>query len=64
MAEYRCAACGGTFEEAWTDEEANAEARDVFGMDHEQDPTMALVCDDCYKAMIAAYPPTKAGSAI
>jgi hypothetical protein len=54
---YTCEACGGTFTEGWTDAAANAEARAVFGVDHEQDPTMAVVCDDCYRLMTAAIPP-------
>jgi hypothetical protein len=58
MAEkYTCAACGGTFSKGWSEEEALAESRDVFGVDPAQDPTMAVVCDDCYKAMTAVIPP-------
>ena len=54
---YTCAACGGTFEEAWTDEEAAVEYQEVFG--HLATSSMAVVCDDCYNAMVKAYPPTQ-----
>jgi len=58
MAEtYICAACGGTFATKWSDEEAAAESREVFGVDPDTDPTMAIVCDDCYKAITTAFPP-------
>lgn len=58
MAEtFTCASCGWTFETSWSDEEACAESRDAFGVDIHQDPTMAVVCDDCYKAMTTAIPP-------
>jgi DNA-directed RNA polymerase subunit RPC12/RpoP len=55
---YTCAACGQTFNNGWTDADAEREAKQVFGVSgarHRSD--MAVVCDDCYKAMIAAYPP-------
>lgn len=48
---YTCAACGGTFIDGRSHEEAAAESREVFGADPDQDPTIAVVCDDCYKAM-------------
>lgn len=54
---YTCAACGGTFETAWSDEEAAAESREAFGVDPAQDPTMAIACDSCYKALTTAIPP-------
>jgi len=47
---YKCAACGGVFEKAWTDEEALAETADVFGSDALAEPLEA-VCDDCFEAM-------------
>jgi len=51
---YRCAACGGVFNEGWLDEEARAEALALFGKDG-HDPSMVKVCDDCFRAMDAAY---------
>ncbi len=57
MAEtYTCAACGGTFDKEWSDEEAFAESRETFGVDITHDPTMAVLCDDCYQALATAMP--------
>lgn len=49
---YTCAACHGVFREGWSEEEARAEAAKRFGR---YVPSMAKVCDDCYKAMQARY---------
>lgn len=44
---YTCAACRGTFEKGWTDDEALAEAHADFGADFT--PTEdEIVCDNCY----------------
>ena len=52
MAEtFTCAGCGGLFEKEWSDQAAAAESRDTFGIDPNHDPTMAVICDDCYKAV-------------
>lgn len=48
---YTCAHCGGTFRHGWSDDEAKAEARDVFGVDPDEDRTMAIICDDCYREL-------------
>jgi hypothetical protein len=53
---FTCAECGGTFEKAWSDEEARAEADENFG-DELVDPV--VVCDDCYQEMVAWKPPTE-----
>ena len=46
---YKCANCGETFEEAWSDEEAKKEAADLFpGVPQ---ACMEVVCDDCWKKM-------------
>jgi len=55
--EYKCAACGETYEyvrdETWNDESATTEYRNTFGM--EPNPKLdAVVCDDCYNAMLKA----------
>lgn len=50
---YVCEDCGGTFEYGWSDEEAHEEAVENFGRDGHA-PDMALVCDDCYNAIIKA----------
>lgn len=49
-ATYVCAVCGETCRTIRPEAEANAEARDLFGVPHAStDPTMAIVCDDCWK---------------
>lgn len=55
---YRCEGCGNTFENDWTEEEANAEAMDNFGVSEaSKDPNMAIVCDDCYEALMSHMAP-------
>lgn len=65
---FTCDCCGRTFpyDPDWSEEDVNAEARENFGVDITQDPTMATVCDDCYLAMTTLVPPkewTKAQAA-
>lgn len=43
---YECAACLGTFEKGWTDDEAQAESMEKFGY---VDESFAVICDDCFK---------------
>ena len=43
---YHCAICGGVFAFAWSDEEAQAEARSK-GIDPNDD--CVVVCEDCYQ---------------
>lgn len=45
---YKCDACGGVFEYAWTEEEAEAELAETFDVPKEE---CGIVCDDCYKRM-------------
>jgi hypothetical protein len=46
---FTCANCGETFDEGRSEEAANAEALEQFGVaDASRDPTMAVVCHDCY----------------
>lgn len=45
---YTCAACGGVFEKGWSDEEALAEAAEVFP---DWGGPMDVVCDDCWNKM-------------
>jgi hypothetical protein len=47
---YRCANCNGIFEKTTSDEEALAEARELFG-DLPQSQ-LSVVCDDCFKAFM------------
>lgn len=46
--QFTCAACGGTFDQGWSEEEAEAELANTFALPKEE---CVLVCDDCYKAM-------------
>jgi rubredoxin len=48
--QYRCDNCGGVFDKGWSDEEAAAE-RDAAGF---VDVDCAVVCDDCYVAIMRA----------
>ena len=48
---FTCAACGGTFDKGWSDDEMWAEAL-VHGFDpHDQN---VLVCDDCFEPVMEA----------
>lgn len=53
---YTCASCGGTFDEEWTEAEAQAEAA-ANGWGDVPMSEMAKVCDDCYEAMVSQVPP-------
>jgi hypothetical protein len=47
-----CAHCGKDFEPAWSDEEAEAEAKRLWGVDHATtDQRMVVVCDPCFQMM-------------
>lgn len=49
---YTCERCGGTFLKGWSDDEAEAESEGMFGVKHaSQNPGMAVVCDNCFKAL-------------
>ena len=52
---YKCAQCGGTFDKGWTDDEALAE-KSANGFD---ELDCAVVCDDCYKTIMAWKETTK-----
>jgi hypothetical protein len=52
--EYTCQACGQTFYFGWADELAQAEAVANFGRRGDT-PGMVIVCDDCYRAMLADW---------
>lgn len=46
---YVCMACNQEQEKGWTDDEAMEESKQLFG----ELPTeeLAIVCDDCFRAM-------------
>ena len=50
--EFRCERCGRAFPKAWTDEEAAAEAKAVWGAVPAAEEA-ATICDDCYQEFIA-----------
>jgi DNA-directed RNA polymerase subunit RPC12/RpoP len=52
---YRCANCGGIFIKGRSDEEAMKEYEENFEDIFEEDE-VEIVCDDCYKLMMAEYP--------
>lgn len=52
--EYRCAACDEVFKKGWSDEEAADEAK-ANGFDG---VPCEVVCDDCYKAIMAHHSAT------
>lgn len=47
--EYECSICHQIYEKGWTEEEARKEEKETFGANN---PTAALVCDDCYNIMM------------
>jgi len=49
---YNCAGCGGRFESDWSEAEAAAEYEAKFSP-AERDANPMIVCDVCYKAMLA-----------
>ena len=51
--EYVCACCGETFTKTWTDDEAMEEFKKNFP--EHVDDKLAIICDDCYKAMREWY---------
>ena len=50
---FKCAACGGVFEKACSDEEAAAEYLKDFGQMVQ--PTDGLVCSDCYQRLLQKF---------
>lgn len=52
---FTCEMCRQTFPKGRPDEEANAEAEELWGVENaSEDAEMAVVCDDCFKKMLAA----------
>ncbi len=46
---YQCSMCKGVFDKGWSDEEADKEAKDRWGIDNaSQNKEMAVICDDCW----------------
>ncbi len=53
--EYQCAMCGGIFGKGWSDKAAWREYDDNFLKESRK--TAKILCDDCYRKMIAIDPP-------
>ena len=50
--EYKCDMCEEVNENAWTDEEAKAEATELFGKNPDEwNGGQAVVCDDCFQGI-------------
>lgn len=51
--EFRCKHCGGVFEKKWTEENALAEYRKIFGkLPDAIKKDKAELCDDCYRKLM------------
>jgi hypothetical protein len=46
--QYTCAVCKETFDQGWSEEEAEAELASTFGVPKDE---CDIVCDDCYRKM-------------
>ena len=53
---FTCEGCGQTFEKEWSDSEAMAESREIFGDNWKQED-LAVICDDCFKGLGLAPEP-------
>jgi len=50
MEKYKCVVCKNEYEKVWTDKEANAEAKEIWGVDKASEKKdMVVLCDDCFK---------------
>jgi len=48
---FTCTMCGQTYRKAWSDADALAESKALFG-----DVPCAVVCDDCYRGVLPSAP--------
>jgi uncharacterized protein with PIN domain len=46
--EFRCCECGEIFENAWSEEEAQSEVEQKFGLTFTEQ-NCATMCEDCYR---------------
>lgn len=50
MKTYKCDMCQNTYEECWSDEEAEKEAEEIFGKKPKDWKCgRSIVCDDCFE---------------
>ena len=48
--EYKCGHCCGIFEKGWSDEEAKAEATEIFGKNPDEwRDEQVVICDGCFQ---------------
>lgn len=53
---YKCEDCGRTYEEAWSKEEAEAEALATQGIENAATaPGMVRLCDHCYEELMEVW---------
>jgi len=51
---FTCESCGRTLPKGWSDEEAAAEAQELFpGIDPDDPAEAGTVCDDCFHRIMA-----------
>jgi hypothetical protein len=56
--EYQCANCRQTFESGRSDQEADAESLELWGVESAHtDSGMCVVCDDCFQDMTSQLSP-------
>lgn len=48
---YQCAECNGSFERGWSEEEAMAESKSLFGEIPKKE--QVVVCDNCFKSLVS-----------
>ena len=53
--QFTCEHCGGTFFQAWSDEERNQEYEQNFSQEERDQEEPVIVCDDCYEILMAYY---------
>lgn len=46
---FTCSICGETYDKLWSDDEANKEAEELWGVENASiNDDMAVICDDCW----------------
>jgi hypothetical protein len=51
---FTCALCGRTFERAWSEAEADAETKQLFGVGSKEVPC-SEVCDECFEEFMSWF---------
>ena len=50
---YTCDLCHETFIKGWSDEEAKAEADELWTAEEQSREGMAVICEDCFQRFMA-----------